>query len=341
MSQTEAPKDSRRIVVELTMTVEEARRVVWPRKGARESLGNLLDTKQIDEEDLTYAIAHGNTPQVRVAARTLLAHWLGTPETIEKTKRYGPEVVDGSYYLEDKELESSMMLGLIVGVFLYAVITLVIQLLMLVAARRMNLFLIGVNVIGGVIMFGALFYYAKRRFDEFIFFRRGREGEDKVVEKLRTSLHHSWTIFRNVHLPDRKDDLDIVLVGPGGVWVIEVKAYKGALQFRHGKWERRTKTGWANLRENPSSQVTGNAKRLNDYLKRQGLVRWVERAVALAEPQPITNFELVDIPIWLPPTIEDHVAKLATRTPPDEKELEKIKALLKSLAEKQIAREEV
>jgi len=76
-------------------------------------------------------------------------------------------------------------------------------------------------------------------------------------------------------------------------------------------------------------------------LKRQGLVRWVERAVALAEAQPVSNLEPTEIPIWLPPTIEDHIAKLATRTPPTEKELEQIKALLKSLAEKQIAREEV
>lgn len=340
MSQTEAQRDSRRIVVELTMTVEEARQVNWYRRGVWESFGRLLDTKQINERDLAYAVAQGNTPEVRASALTLLAHWLGQPATLEATKRYGPEVLEGSHYLEDKELESLWVSGFTVGAFLLAVVMLVIQLLILALGHKASMFVIGLNVVAGIAFFSAFFYRIRRSISDYVSFRRGREGEDRVVEGLRTALDHSWTVFRNLRLPDRKDDLDIVLVGPGGVWVIEVKAYRGTLRFRNGKWERQTKTGWANLRENPSSQVTGNAKRLNDYLKRQGLVRWVERAVALAEAQPVSNFEANEIPIWLPPTIEDHVAKLATRTPPTEKELEQITALLKSLAERQIAREE-
>lgn len=147
-------------------------------------------------------------------------------------------------------------------------------------------------------------------------------------------------IFRNLHLPGRKDDVDIVLVGPGGVWAIEVKAYRGNVRLQNGQWERETKTGWHKLDDNPSRQVTSNVKNLNIYLQRQGITRWVERAIALAEPQPISNFGSSEIPIWFVPTLETQAANLTTRTPPTEDEIKQITGLFKELAIKQVTIEE-
>ena len=48
--QTEPKKDSKQVVVELTMTLEEARQVIWQgTRAPREPMGELLDSKQIDQ----------------------------------------------------------------------------------------------------------------------------------------------------------------------------------------------------------------------------------------------------------------------------------------------------
>ena len=46
-------------------------------------------------------------------------------------------------------------------------------------------------------------------------YRRGQQGEDRVVDAIRSSLDAQWTLFRNVVLPGRnRADIDAVLVGP-------------------------------------------------------------------------------------------------------------------------------
>ena len=78
MAQAELTKDPKRIVVELTMTVEEARKVIWQGRGPREPMGSLLDNDQIDHRDLTWAVDRAYKPEVRAAARTMLANWLAS-----------------------------------------------------------------------------------------------------------------------------------------------------------------------------------------------------------------------------------------------------------------------
>jgi nuclease-like protein len=347
MFQTEAPKDSRRITVELTMTVEEARQVIWqwpPEKARGKPFGEILIESQITYRDLAGAVLAAWDPKMKAAARTLLAYWLGEPATIEKTKRFGPQVVEGSGYLEEEQSSSLMIASLQMGVIIAAIIVTVEELL---RNSRLVLSMLGspsgilafVIVMALLIAIGwlSLGRSTKQELDRYRSFRKGRQGEEAVVEKLRSVLDNHWTIFRNLHLPDRKNDLDVVLVGPDGVWVVEVKAYEGTMRAANGKWARQTKKGWVKLKEDPLAQVTRNATRLNDYLKRNNIVRYVERAIALSELQPVTNFDSPDVPIWLPPTIEEHVTTLTTRTPLTEKEIDKINELLISLAEKQLA----
>ena len=152
-------------------------------------------------------------------------------------------------------------------------------------------------------------------------------------------LDNSWIIIRNLQLPDRKDDIDIALVGPGGVWALEVKAFRETVRVANGTWERQTKRGWKRLDKNPSKQVTDNAVRLNHFLQQQGITRWVEKAVILSEPQAISNFEHAE-DVWIQPQVESNVASLSTRTPPTEDEIKRIVGLFRELAMKQIATEE-
>ena len=210
MPQTEALKDSKHIVVELPMTVEEARQIIWQGRGPREPIGGLLDSKLLDRGDLAWASDKAYDPQVKKAALTLLADLLGKPATLEATQRYGPEVIEGSHYLEDKELESALSMGTVVGVAAYGVVVFALQGVFVLLQMGFGLvFFAGLLV--WLISLGLVAYLGRRSFMTHKNFRKGRAGEDTIVERLRAALDHRWAIFRNLHLPDRKDDLDIVL----------------------------------------------------------------------------------------------------------------------------------
>lgn len=170
-------------------------------------------------------------------------------------------------------------------------------------------------------------------------FRVGRAGEDQVVEQLRVALDHRWTIYRNLQLPERRDDLDLILVGPGGVWAVQVKATKAPLRVQGGRWEVRRGGRWVAAAPDPGAQVTRQATALNDFFKRNGLTRWVERAVALSEPQPFDQFTASETPVWLPFNIAARVRALTMRHAPQADELARINALLELRAIEQRAGE--
>lgn len=347
MAQVDPKTDSKQVVVELTMSLEEARRFTWlGTRAPREPMGQLLDSKQLDLSDLAWATEVGYDPQFREAARTLLAYRIGRPTP----RRYGPRVIEGSHFLEDSEreklIEFSFLSGFAFGVFLWIIVALLQTVFTSVIPQLNNgniataivILLFSMSII--ILLGWFLYKQMKLSLNLYRDFQQGRKGEEEIVDRLRTALDNRWTIFRNLILPNQKDDIDIVLVGPDGVWAIEVKSTKSTLRVTGKNWTVQTKKGWFPTTSNPSNSVTKKAFQLNDYLKRQGIERFVERAIALATPQPITNFEASEIPIWLFANIEDKVANLKTRKPLTEEESNRIVKLLEDLAVKQIAIED-
>lgn len=344
MAQVENAKEAKRIVVDLTMTVDDARKVIWTGRGPHEPMGKLFDCHEIDTGDLAWAIDKAYNPQVRAAAQALLANWLGKPATLEATRRFGPEVVEGSHYLEEQESDgmAQFIIYMMAGLFLvfFAIPSSLLQILSNKTSFIPMPVAIGINLIIALTLGLWLYKRVKREFARWKYSGRGRRGEHVVVERLRVILDNHWTIFHNLLLPDRKDDIDIALVGPGGVWAVEVKAFREPVRITDRQWERKIKRGWTRLDGNPSKQVTDNALRLKNYLDEQGTKLFVERAIALAEPQPVSNFESSQIPVWFLPTLETQAANLSTRIPPTEEEIKRICGLLKDLASKQVAIEE-
>ena len=72
-----------------------------------------------------------------------------------------------------------------------------------------------------LIFFGCGLYYFKRRSD----WHKGIQGEKMVVEAL-APLDNSYVLINDVLLPERKGNIDHILVGPNGVFAIETKSYK-------------------------------------------------------------------------------------------------------------------
>jgi Nuclease-related domain len=161
-------------------------------------------------------------------------------------------------------------------------------------------------------------------------FQVGKEGEDKIAARIGELLDAQWYMFRNVVLPERKSDIDIVLVGPGGIWALEVKAYTGNYRVENGKWYKETSNGrQARHLYGPCAQARDNAARLCTFLKDHGITRsnFVNPAVVLAEDHPI-DVVSSGTDIWLLDTLDTKLANLKVTKKLSPSQVETIAAIL-------------
>ena len=91
--------------------------------------------------------------------------------------------------------------------------------------------------------------------------KSGLNGERTVIKNISDKLSSEYSIFNDVLLADgkRKGDIDHLIVGPTGIFVVETKNNKETVSYNGYKWMGITK--------NPSNQVEVNAFRLKDLLK--------------------------------------------------------------------------
>jgi hypothetical protein len=92
--------------------------------------------------------------------------------------------------------------------------------------------------------------------------KSGLTGEKIVIKNISDKLSSDYSIFNDVLLADgkRKGDIDHLIVGPTGIFVIETKNSKEMVSYDGYKWTGMTKDS--------SNQVEINAFRLKDILKK-------------------------------------------------------------------------
>lgn len=354
-----------------SMPLDEARQVQWMYP-PHPTLGELLDRNELTVDNLRYALRKGHK-KLRLAAQTLIeelerrvaapvptqtvspaspsppaqttALTLATPRPTPatasasaETPRYGARVVVASEYLEEQETFHGWLLAYYAGLGVAVAMLTLNTIFWLI--RGQSAWLTALSLMANIVAWVWFAVVVRRQIQKVRSYRAGRKGEEQVVELLRQALDSRWTIYRNLQLPDRRDDLDLVLVGPGGVWAVQVKATGAPLRVQGGRWEVKRGGQWVAAKPDPGAQVKGQAKRLNDFFKCSGINRYVEAAVALAESQPFDKFEDSPIPVWLPFAIEARARQLSTRYPPSAAELERISELLSRRAVEQRAVEE-
>jgi hypothetical protein len=142
-------------------------------------------------------------------------------------------------------------------------------------------------------------------------FQLGEEGEERTVQMIVQALDGNWSLFRNVSLPGRnKGDLDIVLVGPPGVWVLEVKNLRGVYRNIGETWEIRHGKNWKTSLANPSRQAKDNAVRLGDFLKADHLKIWVNPAVVWANEESPLFVENPSAAVWMFNRLPDELGNI-------------------------------
>jgi hypothetical protein len=144
----------------------------------------------------------------------------------------------------------------------------------------------------------------------------GVEGEAAVLESLKR-MPDDYLLLNRVRLPDEtltngQRELDFIVAGPTGLWVVEVKNTPGHLQVRPGErhWPLARRAGcgsrpaW-NAMANPVPQATAQRQALERWLLRQGIEARAQAMIVMAHPEvAISDADSAELPVL----VRDQVA---------------------------------
>jgi hypothetical protein len=105
--------------------------------------------------------------------------------------------------------------------------------------------------------------------------KAGRDGEKYAVQVIRSVMRRGDALLTNVHVSygGRETELDNVIVNGGGVYIVEVKSYKGRLEGREDdfNWTQyRTDGKGGKTVKNPIKQVKRQIYITSKYLRQHG-----------------------------------------------------------------------
>ena len=120
----------------------------------------------------------------------------------------------------------------------------------------------------------------------------GASGEDYTLNVLKL-LPMEYVIFNQLELPDERSrtgfrELDFVVCGPNGVFVVESKNHNGVVEGHENDKEwtihkiGRGGTAYSSSIRNPVRQAKQQVHVLGNYLKTKNMNEWVTGLVALS-----------------------------------------------------------
>jgi hypothetical protein len=339
-----------------TMSVDEARSVIWPFRDLKgQTIGTLLDKGSLSLQDLGFAAERARNSRLRNASKTLLLHSLS--QVSEDTLGYeGTLNVISSQsrtFAERRQLFLVLTEGTILGIGMGVGIAVVIHNLffrtptentestnVLLSTMTGTIFLIAtlaVMIILSLLVPYKLIDLLMSRIDQQIqLYRKGQLGEDRVVTAMYHFLDGEWTLFRNVEVPGaRYGDFDLVLVGPYGVWCMEVKSYSGLYRNLGEKWERYTRGKWLPAWSNPTRQAKRHAAALGHVLKTHEIDQWIQPIIIWANPESNVKLENPSVFVWTLDQTGDRLKQLSNERPIGEYQQQRIISVLSDLIKTQ------
>jgi len=128
----------------------------------------------------------------------------------------------------------------------------------------------------------------------------GITGEEDIQEIIETLPDDYYGISNvNVWFEGKKSELDMVVVGKNGVFIIETKNHNGRITgdaSDHDLTQRkvgRKGTPYSKDFYNPIKQVGTHTYKLSNFLKTQGIHVWVQRMVYFANSEAVVDIDKI------------------------------------------------
>lgn len=117
---------------------------------------------------------------------------------------------------------------------------------------------------------------------------RGRKGENIILEELR-KLPDEFRVFCDVKI-NSPYNIDFIVIGPAGIFVIEVKSHAGTVGYEKGKI---TINDLVPREKDFIKQAKGEAGSVSTYLREKtNIDYWVNPVLTFSNPKAYMHFGL-------------------------------------------------
>jgi hypothetical protein len=124
------------------------------------------------------------------------------------------------------------------------------------------------------------FYYYLHKYRVY---NGGLEGEKRVAKLLNDTLNDEYYLINAAYFRDGNGDIDHIVLGPNGLFVVETKNWSGRITCNGDEWYRQNRHKKSDSASNPSRQVKRNATRVKNAIESSATLRplriWVEGIV--------------------------------------------------------------
>lgn len=140
--------------------------------------------------------------------------------------------------------------------------------------------------------------------DKYHIYRGGRQGEQDVIDVLSRTLNDDYSIINGVCLGGG-GDIDHIVLGPTGVFVVETKNWSGKINVNGEQWQRPGKK----TAGSPSMQAKRNAQKVKQLLNKLPNLRdvWVEGIVVLTNPHAGLSVYNSGVPVLKLSQLASHI----------------------------------
>lgn len=154
---------------------------------------------------------------------------------------------------------------------------------------------------------------------------KGLEGENIVLEQLNI-LPENYFVFHDVRLPDGYGNIDHIVVGPTGLFVIETKNYKsGQYRINGNQWYYYKNKQYSKIEKDPGKQLITNILHLKSFLENGGISEsgiYANGIIALVQNNYSITRQPENYKVFPPSAIPEYI--LTQRKTDDKKLLAKI-----------------
>lgn len=151
------------------------------------------------------------------------------------------------------------------------------------------------GIISAIILFIGGYFFKKSTH-----YSKGLEGEKLVTEELK-NLDDNYYLINDLKLSNSYGNIDHVLLGPNGIFVIEAKNFEGEIKCYRDKWYQ-YKQKWSEGYEikSPSKQVKGQVLRLKQFIKSKNIYNnniWIDGLVVFTNDYASLNLKHQTVPV--------------------------------------------
>ena len=151
----------------------------------------------------------------------------------------------------------------------------------------------------------AAFYFYLRKYR---IYNAGWMGEKQVAKLLSSKLSDEYFLINDLYLHSGGGDIDHVVLGPSGIFVLETKNWSGDITCNGDDWSRAWKR---NFKGSPSLQVKRNAAKIKSIIESSqsfgSLDVWVEGIVVFTNNHATLHLNNPTVSILKLPQLPNHI----------------------------------